>query len=88
VTFTSASCTRATLVVGGTIWGSKCFVQAPLQVADDDVVEVVDVILIGVDGWGIHLLREATIVIIVGELKNSPKNVNKPSIVDEQISFP
>jgi hypothetical protein len=38
------------LVVGITIWGSKCFVQVPLQVVDDDVVEVVDVILIGVNG--------------------------------------
>jgi hypothetical protein len=38
------------LVVGGTIWGSKCFVKAPLEVVDDDVVEVVDVILIGVNG--------------------------------------
>jgi hypothetical protein len=33
--------------VGGTTWGSKCFVQATLQVVDDDVVEVVVVILIG-----------------------------------------
>jgi hypothetical protein len=30
-------------------------------------------------------LREATIVIIVEELKNTLKNVNKPSMVDEQI---
>jgi hypothetical protein len=44
VAFTSASCTRASLVVDGTIWGSKCFVQAPLQVIDDNVVEVVDVV--------------------------------------------
>jgi hypothetical protein len=76
------------LVVGGTIWESKCFVQASLQDVDDDVVKVVDVIRIGVNGWGIHPLREDTIVIIVGELKNSQKNVNKPSIVDEQMSFP
>jgi hypothetical protein len=33
-------------------------------------------------------LREATVVIIVGELKTPKKNVNKPSMVDEQISFP
>jgi hypothetical protein len=59
-----------------------------LQDVDDDVVKVVDVIRIGVNGWGIHPLREDTIVIIVGELKNSQKNVNKPSIVDEQMSFP
>jgi hypothetical protein len=59
-----------------------------LQVVDDNVVEVVDVILIGVNGWGLHPLREATVVIIVGELKKYPKNVNEPSIVDEQISFP
>jgi hypothetical protein len=88
VAFTSASRTWAALVVSGTIWGSKCFVQTPLQVVDDDVMEVVDVILIGVNGWGIHPLREATIVIIVRELENSPKKVNKPSMVDEQISFP
>jgi hypothetical protein len=73
VAFTSASRTRAALVVGGTIWGRKCFVQASLQVVDDDVMEVIDVILIGVNGWGIHPLREATIVIIVGELKNTQK---------------
>jgi hypothetical protein len=42
VAFTSASRTRAALVVSGTIWGSKCFVEAALQVVDDDVVEVVD----------------------------------------------
>jgi hypothetical protein len=65
VSFTSASRTRATLVVGGTIWGSKCFVQAALQVLDEDAVEVVDVIPIEVNGWGIHPLREATVVIIV-----------------------
>jgi hypothetical protein len=53
--------------------GSKCFVQAPLQVVDDDVVEVVDVILIWVNGWGIHPLREATIFIIIRELKNTQK---------------
>jgi hypothetical protein len=88
VTFTSASRTRATLFVSGTVRGSKCFVHAPLQVVDDDVVEVVDVILIGVNGWGIHPLQEATVVIIVGELKNTQKNVKKPSMVDEQISFP
>jgi hypothetical protein len=82
VAFTSASRKRAALVVSG------CFVQAPLQVVDDDVVEVVDVILIGVNGWGIHPLREATVVIIVGELKIPKENVNKPSMVDEQISFP
>jgi hypothetical protein len=51
-------------------------------------VEVGDVILIGVNGWGIHPLQEATVVIIVGELKNTQKNVKKPSMVDEQISFP
>jgi hypothetical protein len=85
VTFTSASRTRAALVVGRKIWGSKCFVKVPLQVVDDDIVEVVDVILIGVNGWGIHPLWEATIVIIAGELKNTKKNVNKPSMVDEQI---
>jgi hypothetical protein len=45
----------------------------PLQVVDDDIVEVVDVILIGVNGWGIHPLWEATIVIIAGELKNTKK---------------
>jgi hypothetical protein len=56
-----------------------------LQVVDDDIVEVVDVILIGINGWGIHPLWEATIVIIAGELKNTKKNVNKPSMVDEQI---
>jgi hypothetical protein len=88
VAFTNASHTRAALVVGETIWGSKCFVQVLLQVVDDNVVEVVDVILIGVNGWGLHPLREATVVIIVGELKKYPKNVNEPSIVDEQISFP
>jgi hypothetical protein len=55
------------------ICGSKCFVQALLQVVDDDGVEVVDVILIGVNGWGIHPLREATVVIIVRELKKSQK---------------
>jgi hypothetical protein len=71
VAFTSASRTRAALVVDETIWRRKCFVQAPLQVVDDDVVEVVDVILIGVNGWGIHPLREVTDVIIVGELKNT-----------------
>jgi hypothetical protein len=51
-------------------------------------VEVVDVILIGINGWRIHPLREATIVIIVGELKNTKKKVDKPSMADEQISFP
>jgi hypothetical protein len=56
VAFTSGSRTSAALVVGRTIRGSKCFVQAPLQVVDDDVVEVVDLILIGVNGWGIHPL--------------------------------
>jgi hypothetical protein len=40
----------AALVVGRAIWGSKCFIQMPLQVVNDDVVEVVDVILIGVNG--------------------------------------
>jgi hypothetical protein len=73
VAFTSANRTRAALVVGGTIWGSKCFIQAALQVVDEDVVEVVDVIWIGVNGWGIHPLRESTVVIIVGELKNTKK---------------
>jgi hypothetical protein len=34
-------------------------------------MEVVDIILIGVNGWGIHSLREATFVIIVIKLKNT-----------------
>jgi hypothetical protein len=55
------------------ICGSKFFVQALLQVVDDDGVEVVDVTLIGVNGWGIHPLREAIVVIIVRELKKSQK---------------
>ena len=58
------------------------------QVEDDSILEVVDVLLIRVNSWGIHPLREATVVIIVGELKNSQKNINKPSMVDEHISFP
>jgi hypothetical protein len=48
---------KGALVVGGTVWGSKCFVQAPLQVVHDVIMEVVDVILIGVNGWGSTIAR-------------------------------
>jgi hypothetical protein len=32
------------------------FRQPPLQVVDDDVLEVVDVLLIGINSWWIHPL--------------------------------
>jgi hypothetical protein len=37
-----------------------------LQVVDDDVLKVVDVLLIGVNSWWIHPLREIT-VLCLGE---------------------
>jgi hypothetical protein len=44
--------------------------QTPYQ-----ILVLTDVILIGVNGWGIHPLREATVFIIVGELNNTPQKM-------------
>jgi hypothetical protein len=61
VAFTSASQTFAAPVFSCArrwIWRSQCLWQLPLQVVDDDVLEVVDVLLIGINSWRIHPLRE------------------------------
>jgi hypothetical protein len=59
VTFTSAGRTFAAPVVSCArrwIWRSQCLRQLPLQVVDDDILEVVDVLLIEINSWWIHLL--------------------------------
>jgi hypothetical protein len=61
VAFTSAGRAFAASVVSCArrwIWRSQCLRQLPLQVVDDDVLEVVDVLLIGINSWWIHPLRE------------------------------
>jgi hypothetical protein len=47
-----------------------------LQVVDDDVLKVVDVLLIGVNSWWIHPLREIT-VLCLGE-DDEPKKDDEP----------
>jgi hypothetical protein len=61
VAFTSAGGTFATPIVSCArrwIWRSQCLRQLPLQVVDDDVLQVVDVLLVGINSWWIHSLRE------------------------------
>jgi hypothetical protein len=40
----------------------QCLRQLPLQVVDDDILEVVDVLLIGINSWWIHPLRETAVL--------------------------
>jgi hypothetical protein len=59
--FTSAGRTFVAWTVSSArqwIWGSQCLWQLPLQVVDDDLLEVVDVLLIGINSWWIHPLWE------------------------------
>jgi hypothetical protein len=44
------------------IWRSQCLRQLPLQVVDDNVLEVVDVQLIGINSRWIHPLQETAIL--------------------------
>jgi hypothetical protein len=41
------------------------------QVEDDNILEVVDVLLIRVNSWGIHLLHETAIIWLFGVLQKS-----------------
>jgi hypothetical protein len=77
VAFTSAGGTFATPIVScgrRWIWRSQCLRQLPLQVVDDDVLQVVDVLLIGINSWWIHPLREAAILWLGGVLQKVRKH--------------
>jgi hypothetical protein len=80
VAFTSVGRTGAT---GGVacarrwIWRSQCILQLLLHVVDDQVLEVVDVPLVGLNGWGIHPLQETAVVCLVGVLEKKQENISK-----------
>jgi hypothetical protein len=77
VAFTSAGGTFATLIVSCArrwIWRSQCLWQLPLQVVDDDVLQVVDVLLIGINSWWIHPLQETAILWLGGVLQKVRKH--------------
>jgi hypothetical protein len=46
---------------------------APAQVVDDDVFEVVGVLLIGINSWWIHPLRETAVLCLGVVLQNARK---------------
>jgi hypothetical protein len=56
------------------IWRSQCLRQLPLQVVDDDVLEVVDVLLIEINSWQIHPLRETAVLSLGGVLQKARKH--------------
>jgi hypothetical protein len=65
VAFTSAGRAFAATVVSCArrwIWRSRCLRQLQLQVVDDDILGVVDVLLIGINSWWTHPLRETTVL--------------------------
>jgi hypothetical protein len=87
VAFTGAGRTFAAPVfswAGRWMWRSQCFRHLPLHDVDDDVLEVVDVLLIGINSWWIHPLRE-TAVLSLSEYYKKQENVTKPKKDGEQI---
>jgi hypothetical protein len=74
--FTSASRTFAAPVFSCArrwIWRIQCLRQLPLQVVDDDVLEVVNVLVIGINSWRIHPLRETAVLSLGGVLQKARK---------------
>ena len=55
---------RSVVVVGRCrIWRSQCRQELLPQVEDDNILEVVDVLLIQVNSWGIHPLHEPSYLV-------------------------
>ena len=53
------------------IWTSQCMYELLLEVVDDNVIEIVDVLLIRINSWEIHLLHEVATIWLVGVLRKS-----------------
>jgi hypothetical protein len=53
------------------IWRSQCLRQLLFQVVDDDVLEVVNVLLLGINSWWIHPLRETAVLSLGGVLQKA-----------------
>jgi hypothetical protein len=61
---------RSVVAVGRCrIWRSQCLREFLPQVEYDNILEVVDVLLIRVNSWGIHPLHETAVIWLFGVLQ-------------------